>query len=168
MHYHTGVLHIIRQGHLSWKELSLGSGFKVELEYAADVKVNGEIIGLNDDFEPTSPLIHFLASNRDLIAKRLGQIEAQLGSYRQHHRQECQRKRDVLSYSFLSAVFERPQEPSSLIKHCADLESDVRVQHLLTGNVTTLSLAYERFSTVSANETATWWYIFWVSIFYGS
>jgi len=97
VHFQTCVLRINRQGHLLWRNLSLGSGFQVQLSYAKNVQVDADVIGLNDDFDLTSPLAHFLALNQELVVARLAQVEETLASYRLHRLKECQWKLDVLT-----------------------------------------------------------------------
>lgn len=153
------MLNIKRRGYLMWRKLPLGSGFDVELVYGKKLRLKGNIIGLNDDFDLTPSLAHFLALNQDLISARLGHIEGALSDYRQHHWRESHWKSQVLSYQFLSHVYDRPQDPSNSFE--AD-EHDLRVRQLLAGSEDVFEAAYQRFSTVSATETAAWWYIFWV------
>lgn len=135
----------------------------MELTYGKSLRVAGGVIGLNDDFDLTLPLANFLHLNEALIVRRLGDIEKTLVSYRHHHEKECRWKSRVLTYRFLYRVYDRPQDPATLASSCIDPEHDLRVRQLLTGSEPVFQAAYERFATVSSSETATWWYIFWVS-----
>jgi hypothetical protein len=161
--YHSCVLRIKRRGHLKWGDLQLGSGFDIELNYAKDVKVDGDIIGLNDDYDLTPDLARFLALNQDLIPRRLEYIEQTLFQYRRHHRKECRWKSHVLTYRFLTHVYDRPRESSGLTESSIQLERDLRVRQLMVGNEAVFQTAYERLQAVSSSPTATWWYLFWVS-----
>ncbi|KAJ6604613.1 hypothetical protein DFH09DRAFT_1123281 [Mycena vulgaris] len=159
--YHSCVLRIKRRGHLEWDGLQLGSGFDIELNYAKDVRVDGDIIGLNDDFDLTPDLARFIALNQDLIPRRLAHIEETLFNYRRHHRKECRWKSHVLTYRFLTHVFDRPRESSGLAESSIQFERDLRVRQLMVGNEAVFQTAYERLEAVSSTPTATWWYLFW-------
>lgn len=161
--YHSCVLRIKRHGHLKWEGLQLGSGFGVELNYAKNVQVDGDIIGLNDDFDLTPDLAQFLSLNQHLIPKRLEYIEETLTSYRRHHRKECHHKSHVLTYRFLTHVYDRPRQPSGLAESSIQFERDPRVKRLMAGSEAVFQTAYERLEAVSSSSTATWWYLFWVS-----
>ncbi|KAF5374814.1 hypothetical protein D9758_000330 [Tetrapyrgos nigripes] len=159
--YVKGVISIKHRGHLMWQDLQLGSGFLVELSYAKGVVVDGGIIGLNDDFDLTAPLARFFDMNRDLISARLGKVEASLADYRRHHAEECHRKAEVLSYRFLSHVYDQPRDPASFAASSIKHEKDLRVRTLMAGSEAVFETAYERYSVVSETETKSWWYIFW-------
>ncbi|KAJ7630901.1 hypothetical protein FB45DRAFT_833713 [Roridomyces roridus] len=159
--YHSCVLRIKRRGHLTWEELQLGSGFGVELHYAKNVKVGGEIIGINDDYDLTPDLARFLALNRDLIPKRLACIEKTLADYRHHRRKECRWKLHVLTYRFLTHVYDRPRDPTGLAESSIQHERDLRVRQLMIGNEAVFQTSYERLEAVSRSRATTWWYLFW-------
>ncbi|KAF7347866.1 hypothetical protein MVEN_01544400 [Mycena venus] len=159
--YHSCVLRIKRHGHLKWDGLQLGSGFSVELNYAKNVKVDGDIIGLNDDFDLTPDLARFLSLNQDLIPRRLEHIEETLASYRHHHRKECHWKSHVLTYRFLTHVYDRPRQPTGLAESSIQFERDLRVKRLMAGSEAVFQTAYERLEAVSSSPTAAWWYLFW-------
>lgn len=159
------MLRIKRKGDLAWEELQLGSGLSVELTYARGVRVDGDVIGLNDDYELTSSLARFFALNESLISDRLAHIQAVVQNYRNHQKEECRRKADVLSYRFLSFVYNRPRDPDGLAESSITQEHDLRVRQLMIGSEAIFQATYERLSTVATSETATWWYIFWVSKF---
>lgn len=161
-HFQNAVLHIKRQGQLTWQELNLGSGFQVELNYSKDVTVTGEVIGLTKHFDLSPPLARFLELNKPLIDEGLYEIEEKLSSYRRHHRKECSWKRRVLSYRFLTFVYDRPRDPSGLVQSSIENELDPRVRRLLKDNGAVFKSAYNRLAAVSTSEVATWWYIFWV------
>ncbi|KAF9822133.1 hypothetical protein IEO21_00127 [Rhodonia placenta] len=160
-HYETCTLRIKRHGKLLWEGIDLGSGFDLELTYDKDVKANGSLIGLTDDFDLTQPLARFLVMNQLLIADRLSYLEAILRSYRHHSRRECQWKLDTLTYRILMAVYNHPQQMSQVTQVVVDLERDQRVRELFVNNELAVRITYERFAAVSRSELATWWYIFW-------
>lgn len=147
-----------------WQDLQLGSGFDVELTYARGVQVDGDIIGLNDDYDLTSPLARFLALNRELIPESLAHLEHVLSDYRSRHRHDCHRKNRVLTYRFLSFVYDQPREPTGLAESSIEFERDLRVRQLMVGSEAVFEAAYERLAAVQTTETATWWYIFWVCL----
>ncbi|KAJ7244762.1 hypothetical protein B0H12DRAFT_1211560 [Mycena haematopus] len=159
--YHSCVLRINRHGNLKWEGLQLGSGFGIELNYAKNVKVNGDIIGLNDDYDLTPDLAQFISLNQHLIPQRLQYIEETLASYRRHHRKECRWKSHVLTYRFLTHVYDRPRQPSGLAESSIQFERDLRVRRLMAGNEAVFETAYERLEAVSASSTTAWWYLFW-------
>ncbi|KAJ7125620.1 hypothetical protein C8R43DRAFT_1029603 [Mycena crocata] len=161
VHYHSCILRIRRRGYLKWDGLQLGSGFDIELNYAKNVKVDGDVIGLNDDYDLTPDLARFIALNQDHIPKRLQHIEETLFNYRRHHRKECRWKSHVLTYRFLTHVYNRPRESSGLAESSIQLERDLRVRQLMVGNEAVFQTAYERLEAVSSTPTATWWYLFW-------
>ncbi|TBU35329.1 hypothetical protein BD311DRAFT_745975 [Dichomitus squalens] len=161
IHYQAGKLSIKRNGHLTWEGLDLGSGFTVEIAYAKEVKVNGAIIGLTDDFDLNQPLAHFLAMNEQLIPSRLSYIEAVLHNYRRHNQKEFEWKRHTLSYRFLSNVYDQPREPAGLSASAVEMERDARVRKLMAASVDVFGISYERLGAVTNSELATWWYIFW-------
>lgn len=161
-HFENAVLRIKHQGNLTWQGLNLGSGFQVELNYSKRVTVLGEVIGLTKHFDLTTPLARFLELNKQLIDEGLYEIEEKLSTYRRHHRKECLWKKRVLSYKFLSFVYDRPRDPSGLVQSTLEYERDPRVQRLMMDSEAVFKSAYNRLSTVATSEVATWWYIFWV------
>ncbi|KAJ6519781.1 hypothetical protein C8R45DRAFT_952705 [Mycena sanguinolenta] len=159
--YHSCVLRINRRGHLKWEGLQLGSGFGIELNYAKNVKVDGDIIGLTVDYELTPDLARFISLNQHLIPQRLQYIEETLSSYRRHHRKECHWKSHVLTYRFLTHVHDHPRQPSGLSESSIQFEKDLRVRELMAGNEAVFEIAYQRLETVSTTPTTAWWYLFW-------
>jgi len=161
VHYDTCVLQIKRKGYLVWDKLQLGSGFQVQLAYGKKVVLDGDLIGLTEDFELTPQLAHFLALNESLIFPRLEKIESSISTYRNHHRKECHHKAQVMSYRFLSHVYNQPRPPTGLAQSSFEFEHDLRIRQLMAGSEIVFEVAYARLSAVSTTETATWWYIFW-------
>ncbi|KAJ6509497.1 hypothetical protein C8R47DRAFT_1098906 [Mycena vitilis] len=159
--YHSCVLRIKRHGHLEWEGLQLGSGFGIELNYAKNVQMDGDLIGLTDDYNLTPDLARFISLNQDLIPKKLQHIEETLASYRHHHRKECRWKSQVLTYRFLTHVYDRPRQSSGLAESSIQFERDLRVKELMVGNEAVFATAYARLEAVSSSPTAAWWYLFW-------
>lgn len=141
----------------------MGSGFDVELVYTKDVKVDGTVIGLNDDYDLTQPLARFLALNEYLIPGPLSLLEGVMLRYRQHCMKECAWKANTLTYRFLALVYNRPREPDGLAQSSIERERDLRVRQLMLGSEVAFDMSYRRLSAVATSEIATWWYIFWVS-----
>jgi len=159
--YETCVLQIKRNGYLVWDKVELGSGFQIQLAYDKKLVLDGDLIGLTDDFDLTPPLAHFLALNESLIFSRLGKMESLISDYRDYHRKECRHKAQVMSYRFLSHVYDQPCPPTGLTQSSLEFEHDLRIQQLMAGSEPVFETAYRRLSAVSTTETATWWYIFW-------
>jgi len=165
VHYEHAVLSIKRRGHLVWEGLHLGSGFDIQLKYSRRVQVAGDVIGLNEDFDITSSLARFLEINREIIDQRLPMIENTLSHYRRHYRKECRWKSRVLTYRFLTLVYDRPGDSAGLVESSIEFERDTRVRQLLTSSEGVFKMAHKRMKAVSISEAATWWYIFWVCRF---
>lgn len=147
-----------------WHGIQLGSGLDVELIYDRHVRVNGEVVGLQDDYHFTSSLARFLALNQSLISDKLSHLEVTIDAYREHHRRECQMKADVLSYRFLSFVYNQPRDPTGLAESSIVSERDLRVRQLMVGSEAIFEITYKRLAAVTTTEAATWWYIFWVRL----
>ena len=163
-YYEYGTLNIRRKGYLIWEDLQLGSGFDVEIIYDKHVKTDGGSIGINDEYDLTSTLARFLDQNHALIHSRVGGIEASIAGYRQSCQRECREKAEVLTYGFLSRVYDHPRDPEGLAEDSIKHERDLRVRQLLVGNEAVFRITYERLAAVSTTELATWWYIFWVRL----
>ncbi|THH34000.1 hypothetical protein EUX98_g138 [Antrodiella citrinella] len=161
VHFRSGTFNVKRRGQHLWEHVNIGSGFDVELTYTKDVKVDGAIIGLNDDYDLTRPLAHFLALNEYLIPGPLSHLEGILWRYRQHCMTECTWKADTLTYRFLALVYNRPREPDGLAQSSIEHERDLRVRSLMLGSELAFEMSYRRLSAVATSELATWWYIFW-------
>jgi len=162
VHYEHAILSIKRRGHLVWEGLHLGSGFDIQLKYSRSVQVAGDVIGLNEDFDLTSSLARFLEINREIIDQGLPIIENRISHYRRYHRKECQWKSRVLTYQFLTLVYDRPGAPACLGESYMECEQDHRVRQLLARSEVVFELAHKRMKAVSVSQAATWWYIFWV------
>jgi hypothetical protein len=165
VHYEHAVLSIKRRGHLVWEGLHLGSGFDIQLKYSRSVQVAGDVIGLNEDFDLTSSLARFLKMNREIIDQGMPVIEDRFSHYRRYHRKECQWKSRVLTYRFLTLVYDRPGDPVGLAVSSMEFERDHRVRQLLARSEAVFKLAHKRMEAVSVSQAATWWYIFWVRRF---
>ncbi|KAG6849513.1 hypothetical protein H0H93_007867 [Arthromyces matolae] len=151
-HFRRGVLKIERRGHLIWKGAQLGSGFVVKIRYSTKVLVPSDVIGLDDDYDLTVPLAQFLELNRTLVAEGLSSIENAMEDYRHYHRKVNHRKNEVLSYRFLSDVYNAPQDKATLSKGPREFERDPRVRHLIDDCENELGLAYKRWLFVSQSE----------------
>ncbi|KZT72840.1 hypothetical protein DAEQUDRAFT_704553 [Daedalea quercina L-15889] len=160
-HYKTCTLRIKRNGTLPWEGVDFGSGFDVLLTYAKNVVVDGSILGLTDDFDLTQPLARFLALNERLIADNLVPLEMILRSFRHHTRRECQWKEDVLTYRFLTDVYNQPRLPADVVAVVYELERNPHVRDLVSASRPIFEITYERWSGAAAPELATWWYVFW-------
>ncbi|OCH96097.1 hypothetical protein OBBRIDRAFT_787550 [Obba rivulosa] len=160
-HYQTCTLEIKHTGQLLWEDTNLGSGFAVTLKYAKNVQVDGSVIGLTEGLDLTRPLARFLALNEHLIAARLTYLESTIRRYRHYQRRECEWKARSLSYGFLSAIYDRPQDATSVIKTVLDTETDGAIRQVISSNELALAISYERHCAVSTSELATWWYTFW-------
>jgi len=161
--YRYCVLRIKKRGYLNWEGLQLGSGFGVELIYSKDVRVTGEAIGLNEDFDLTPPLAKFLELNRQTIDDRAPQIEELLRSYRRFHKREAKWKNHVMSYRFLAYVYAQPRDPHGLPQSSIEGERDTRIRRLMLSSEEVFRITYLRHTAVARSEASTWWYIFWVS-----
>lgn len=142
--------------------LQLGSGFDIQLDYSRKITLAAEIIGLNEDFALTSSVARFLEINRDLIDEGLFVVEENLSDYRRYLRKEFRWKSHVLTYGFLTFVYDRPREPCGQAQSPAELELDSRVYQLMQCSEPVFKSAYARLTAVSTSKAATWWYIFWV------
>lgn len=142
----------------------MASGFEVQLTYAKFAQVGGDVIGLNDHCNLNTILARFLSLNQHTINRNLHRVRGILQDYRDTLRLECVRKTDVLSYHFLSCVYNQPQEFSVLAEGALDHEKDLRVRELMVGNGIALEATYERFLVATTSDVKTWWYIFWVSV----
>lgn len=162
--YHHCRLHIKRRGELPWEGFEFGSGLSVELQYTKSLKIESGAIGLNDDFELTDQLAQFLAQNEELISSGVGLLEASLQRYRDHYRRESQWKANVLSYRFLTAVYNRPHDPSVLTKSVLETEQDLRVRDLVRSDSNAISDTFRRLNLVSASPVRLFWYLFWDDI----
>jgi hypothetical protein len=141
-YYEYGTLNIKRKGYMIWEGLQLGSGFDVEIVYDKLVSVDGAFIGINDEYDLTPALARFLAQNHALIHSRVGEIEASLAGYRQFCRKECMEKAEILTYGFLTRVYDHPRDPEALAQDAVEHERNLRVRQLLVGNEAALSITY--------------------------
>jgi hypothetical protein len=122
------------------------------------------VIGVNDDWDLTTPLATFLRMNQRLIPERLSHIEGIIQSYRKHYLEEIRSKSNVLTYRFFTNVYDMPRDPTRLAESSITHEKDIRVRQLMLECEKSLQTTYDRLSAVTKTEAATWWYIFWVRI----
>ncbi|KAH8120174.1 hypothetical protein DFH11DRAFT_1558766 [Phellopilus nigrolimitatus] len=159
--FQTCIFSIRHRGQLLHQNFNLGSGFEIELAYAKDVRVSKDIIGLNDDWDLSPILARFLAQNQALISERLSLIEQVMQNFRKHHWRECIWKADVLSYHFLTTVYDMPQKLDTLLRYLTEQENDLRVRQLAITCEAAFISGYERFEMVTSSSVTTWWYILW-------
>ncbi|EMD42109.1 hypothetical protein CERSUDRAFT_110652 [Gelatoporia subvermispora B] len=159
--YQTCTLTIKRMGQLLWEDTDLGSGFKVSLKYAKNVEVDGSVIGVTEGLDLTQPLARFLAINEHLISARITHLESTMRRYRHFQRRECEWKARCLTYGFLSAIYDCPQDAASVIKTILHTEIDGPIRQVISSSEAALAISYERHCVVSTSELATWWYTFW-------
>lgn len=160
--FQTALFRLKRRGRLIFEGTDLGSGFDVELTYSKRVVVGGSVIGLNDDFDLTTPLARFLSLNEALIPSSLTQYEDVLGQYRSKCSKECAAKVEALTYKFLTAVYDNPREPDGLTQSSIEVERDPRVKQLMLSSEAVFEATFYRLSVVTKSEISAWWYIFWV------
>lgn len=141
--------------------MQLGSGFDIQLRYSRKVTIGASIIGLDDDFNLTPLLARFLLENRFLVDEHTPVVTDALHTYRKHLHSEARRKRQVLSYRFLSAVYDRPMGPQEITDVVQELEQDFRVRRLTTSNEPAFIAANERMRAVSRSGVTTFWFILW-------
>ena len=164
--YRRCTLNIKRKGFLLWQGSSFASGFTLELNYNRRVRLGGDAIGLSDDFDMTPQLAHFFTLNGPLLESQLPSLQTALADYRYYRHQECISKSDVLSYGFLTHMYEEPRSCAQLGTTKAAEGCDEQVFKLLGDNATVLHNAYLRFTAVTSCEARTWWYLFWVRFRY--
>jgi hypothetical protein len=166
-HFELGTFIIQRRGKLLFDDyIDLGSGFEIRIKYSSKVTVDGSVIGLSTEFVLTPMLATFFALNEHLIRSNLQQLSDALRRCREHLRLEAMSKRDVLSYLFLSEIYEVPASPQDLVGRVKALERDI------TGTVTemlqdglqqgALTGVDERMKYVTRSSVTVWWYLFWV------
>lgn len=163
--FRSALFTLKHHGRLMFEDQDFGSGFEVELRYAKGISVDGSIIGLNDDYDLTTPLARFLVLNEEIIKQPLGHLEGVLARYRHHNMKECLSKAETLTYRFLTHVYETIREPEGLAQSSIEFERDLRVRQLMVGSEMVFEASYARWSAVTTSELATWWYIFWVSCY---
>lgn len=161
--YEYAVLRIKRQGYLAWRGLHLGSGFSLSLKYSKTVKLSGDIIGLNEDYDLTPTLARFLTINKDLIDESLYYVEERVSHYRRYHRKQCRLKSRTLSYKFLATIYDSPAHTEESLS-CLNTETDQRVRILMASSQHVFASAHARLNAVGRSEATAWWYVFWVSI----
>lgn len=160
--FRTAFFTIKRHGRLCCAGFELGSGFEVELSYSKKVNVDGDVVGIDQEWNLTPQLARFLALNQRQISQRLPIVEKAIQDYRDRCYQECYNKAEVLSYQFLVTAYNRVQVPESLVDYVTKSERDLRVRQTMLGSEVGLRAGYERHKYVSSTEAAAWWYIFWV------
>ncbi len=164
MHFHSCVFELKRRGTQLIEGFPLGSGFDIQLTYAPNVQLDGDILGLNDDLDLSPLLAKFLRMNQHLINDRIEMVEGALQRYRSTARKEARKKRKTLSYGFTTEVWNWPAPPGEVAKTVEGIERDLRARHLILEREDALLAAKERMDAVERSEVATWWYLFWVRL----
>ncbi|KAG8948531.1 hypothetical protein FRC04_009741 [Tulasnella sp. 424] len=152
---------IKRRGIASWRKFQLGSGFHVELRYGPNVAAHAPVIGLDDDFSVSPLLARFLLQNQDIVSRNSSKLEDALSDYRRHLRKMSNWKHDVLTYSFLTTVYFRPNDATAIAREVEATEKDPRVRDMVLAGQAALTSTYERIRAVTGTALATWWYLFW-------
>ncbi|CAG7849321.1 SubName: Full=Uncharacterized protein {ECO:0000313/EMBL:CCA70937.1} [Serendipita indica DSM 11827] len=160
-HFHSCVFSIRRRGIQYWKDLPIGSGFDVELRYNKDVHLDGDAIGLADEFHLTPTLAHFLHLNRHLIQLHQDGLERKLKAYRKECRKVAKAKQRVLTYGFLTQVYNWPLQPKQVVDVVEKEQADLRVREMFAANVRSLEAAGERMKYAGRSEITVWWFLFW-------
>lgn len=118
--------------------------------------------GLRYDYEFSPSVQHFLAENDDTIRQRLPQVQDRLREYRMRFYEEAKQKRQQLSYSFLTEIFDAPTSSlNNLEQHFQADCSNTRVRELPQRYPATLTLLLERHQHVHRTRIHMWWYLFW-------
>ena len=143
----------------------MGSGFEVQLTYSRQVKRDGDVIELDDDFELTPALSEFLLLNRDLINHRSAHFEQLLKAYRRELRKDFDNKAKTLTYRFLADVYNHPARPEDVAKIVEKQEPNLKVRDILLSREDAFLAASERMELVTSSDVATWWYLLWVSAY---
>ncbi|EIN13788.1 hypothetical protein PUNSTDRAFT_58299 [Punctularia strigosozonata HHB-11173 SS5] len=149
------------RGCLVFEGSDFGSGFDVELKYTHDISVNGDIIGITDDYELTPQLAQFLTLNEALVESLVERVDIVLTRYREVYWKECQLKSQTMSYLFLAFVYDRPRHPAGLAESSVQHERNLILRQLMVGSEEVFKLTCDRLAAVSESRLATWWYIFW-------
>lgn len=162
-HFQTCQLRIKRRGYFIWGGVDMGSGFDVELVYSKHVIKDGNILGLDGDFDLTPALARFLKLNENIIHIQARHLRSVLDDFRQNLQAEIEAKVNALTYGFLSDVYNRSNlTPSQLLSIVMEKERDLRVRQLMLGSEDAIIAAHERMQVVTRCEVTTWWYLFWV------
>lgn len=161
--FQSCVFELKHQGVQFWHDLDLGSGFEVQLTYSKKVKLDGTAIGLDHDIDMNPTLAKFLSFNRHLIQTRSTELSLHFQDYRKHSRKEVDSKHQVLSYHFLTMIYNWPSRAKNVITIIDENEPNEQVRHLFSANQSSLDVANERMKATGRSEVTVWWYLLWVS-----
>lgn len=161
-HFRSCVFELKHHGVQYWNNLALGSGFDIRLTYSKKVQLDGTAIGLDDDFDMNPTLAKFLSFNRHLIQSRSTELSLCLQDYRRDSRKEMETKHKVLSYKFLTMVYNWPSPAKDVTSAVEENESDENVKLLFSTNQSSLDVANQRMEATGRSEVTVWWYLFWV------
>ncbi len=175
--YAYGVLKIKRRRDNFYAGYNYNSGFDVTIVYEEGRRQDPQGIsrvrkklevgasrafGLQDDCELTAQLAQFMRDNERLIRHRLGAIGDLLTNYRDRFYLEALEKTRVLSYAFLTDVFNRPElSPAELIVALRQSGSCKKVARLSSDYQAAITVLYERLQHVRRSPVHQWWWLFW-------
>lgn len=178
--YREGVLHVKVKPFSEWQGYNFSSGFEVSIDYASGERLDPEgathvrqpisvsasqAFGLHDDFLLTTATAAFLQANEVPLRQRVPQMESLLEQYRSHFHSEAVRKRETLTYDFLTDIFDAvelwdaPPEKLHAAFHAASLLP--AVQTLPQRYPASIHGLYERLAAVRRSPVHTFWYLWW-------
>ncbi|CAO1636815.1 unnamed protein product [Sympodiomycopsis kandeliae] len=179
--YNEGILSVGIKDFLPWDGYNFSSGFDVSVIYAHgqrmdpqgvtwvkhEVKISAaEAFGLHGSFIMTHELSRMLHQNDHILQFRLPEIRHLLHRYREYFYHEARRKRETLTYSFLTNVFDNSHLPShslsSSFKSSSNLSS---VQNLPQRYPACMSSLYQRLQHIRQSQVHMFWYLFWDDLF---
>ncbi|KAG8801762.1 hypothetical protein FRC16_011205 [Serendipita sp. 398] len=161
IHFRSCLFTIKHRGIQFWRDLPLGSGFDIELVYNKEVCLDSDGIGLDDHLDVTQTLARFLQLNQHIIQSRLPKIEEMLQEYRRECRKVAKAKNKVLSYGFLTRVYNWPLKPDEVVSTVDTHEQDLRVRDIFASNTDAVEAASQRINFASRSEVTVWWFLFW-------
>lgn len=179
--YNEGVLSVQIKEFVPWETYNFASGFEVFVTFTHGqrmdpagatwvkevVKVSAaEAFGLMDTFTMTHQLAKLFYDNEHILRYRLPEMQDLLRRYRMWFFEEAQRKRDTLSYSFLTEVFDDSLFPPDGISQAFKASSkNPQVQTLPRRYPACISSLYERLTAIRRSQVHTFWYLFWDDLY---
>ncbi|KDN51310.1 hypothetical protein K437DRAFT_221651 [Tilletiaria anomala UBC 951] len=175
--YNEGILRISHRQRSDFAGYNFSSGFRVTITYyegqrqdpAGLTRVRKQVevhassaFGLHDDFEMTPHLIQFFRDNEHIIRSRLPVIDDVLANYRRHFYCEAREKERVLSYAFLTDIFDNVQlTPAELMLALRRSGCCRDVRRLSSEYQAAVTVLYERMCAVNRSLVHRWWWLFW-------
>jgi hypothetical protein len=177
--YTAGVLRVHRKslGSDDADSKPFASGFHVTLDYSDGRRQDPEgitrvrellvvdaslAIGLHDDFQPTAALLHFLRDNAALVEARVAGVQEALQAYRSSFAAEASAKQAVLSYAFLTDIFDAPGLSLAELRRAFSRAACARVVRELPRRYpASVALLYERMQHLQVSEVHRWWWLYW-------